>query len=58
MSEKWTIESADTNEEKYRSHKLNMIETKMEIIMHAESSEAVASGGLSLDLASQLSIQL
>jgi hypothetical protein len=43
-------ESADTSDKKCRSHKLNTIETKLEIIRRAESGESLTSVGRSVNL--------
>ena len=45
--EKW---SADASDKKCRSHKPNIIETKMEIIRHAEHEEYLASINCTLDV--------
>lgn len=42
---------------KCRSHKPNIIETKMEIIRHAEHEEYLASINCTLDVVSQLCVQ-
>jgi hypothetical protein len=50
MSAKRKNESADTSDKKRRSHKLNIIETKLEIIRRAESGESLSSSGRFVDL--------
>jgi hypothetical protein len=50
MSGKRKNESTDTRDQKHRSHKFNTIETKLEIIGHAESGESLTSVGRLVDL--------
>ena len=58
MKAKWQTQSADTSANKHGSHKLNVIETNMEIIRHVESGESLASIGRLLNLFGRLYIQL
>jgi hypothetical protein len=50
MSGKRKNKSADFCDKKRRSHKLNTIETKIEMIRRAESGESLTSIGCSVDL--------
>lgn len=52
--EKW---SADASDKKCRSHKPNIIETKMEIIRHAEHEEYLASINCTLDVSQSTCVQ-